>query len=148
MIKKALFPVFLLSGIMLTACQQLQYIDRNFDTNEKTISVPLGYSGITGSLKLGLKRQGWTLLTKEGKTEVKETDTKTAHFAGNGRYNMTLVTGQRYFSLWTLSFRVNTVTCSVIDNKYHQEIFCYEGSNVTPDGATNRILKLIQENTK
>lgn len=146
--KKYLLSASLLFGIALTSCQQMQFIDRAFDANEKTISVPTGYRDITGNLKLGLKRQGWTLHTNEGTTSKNADNTKTIQYAGYGRYRMSVETGERYFDFFTLSTRVRTVTCSVIDNNNNQEIFCYEATNVRPSGAVNRILKLIQENTK
>lgn len=101
------------------------------DLSNKTVTVPIGSSGLTGKLKQSLAKNGWKLMVYKGpsvtegalgeKTRIEHYDTF------NSRYRLIVSSKQFDLCLFTRSPAIN-YDVSLIDNKLGAEVFTLGGT--------------------
>ena len=136
-----LLPLIILAGCARVEINQMASID----PQNKSITLPPGGAGITGSLKKALTKAGWKTYVYQGPSVIEGTTGRQTSLRNydtfHSRYSLFI---QEEFYDWAPNFdRMYHFDISLVDNKNGQEVLTATGSHAGKV-VVNRVMQALQ----
>ncbi|RQO49854.1 hypothetical protein DBR46_23080 [Pseudomonas sp. KBW05] len=117
----------------LTACNSQNVNNfEQIDSSAKSVTVPVGSSGLLGGLKKTLSSNGWKMNVYKGTSIIEGTmgkETSLQHYdTFNTRYTLTVAYQQVDTCIWDLR-GYSIFDISLIDNQSGSEVFTIDGKD-------------------
>ncbi|MNJ51533.1 hypothetical protein D3C77_468410 [compost metagenome] len=119
----------MLALVGLAGCAQMNVQQYGvIESNQKSITVAPGSSGLLGMLKNELRQSGWKMSVYRGPSVSEGSETRTEHFdTFNTRYTLNVRFNQ--YDTCVIDFKgYSSFDISMIDNNTGSEVFTLDGS--------------------
>lgn len=133
------------ASLLVSCTSQKHYVDATLDAKHKSISLPTGRSGMTGTLKSELRKRGWVIVTSDQRVVLHKSD-RSIYQNGNSRYTLRYT---RVYRDLSLDFQpLIDFSAIILDNETGQEVITYEADYTREGTCVRDLMRLIDENTR
>lgn len=142
------FAAAITAAIIIPSCSSsTSSVDGVIDASQKTISITTGRGGILTPLKAGLRQRGWIIVSRSLSVRVDKGDGQSVSHPGTARYGFDYEWYNYGNDVFTGQPILN-FDASIIDNQTGREIITFSAHYTKQNTCVDKLLKLVDENTK